>query len=36
MDITFADNSKVKSKLKWRPQVSIEEGLKKLISSRRY
>jgi UDP-glucose 4-epimerase len=36
MDITLADNSKVKSKLKWRPQVSIEEGLKKLISSRRY
>jgi len=36
MDITLADNSKVISKLKWRPQVSIEEGLKKLISSRRY
>ena len=36
MDITLADNSKVISKLKWRPQVSIKEGLKKLISSKRY
>lgn len=36
MDITLADNSKAVSKLKWRPEVSLEEGLKKLISSRRY
>jgi UDP-glucose 4-epimerase len=36
MDITLADNSKVVDKLQWRPQVNLEEGLKKLISSRRY
>jgi UDP-glucose 4-epimerase len=36
MDITLADNSKVVNKLQWRPQVNLEEGLKKLISSRRY
>ncbi len=36
MDITLADNSKIISKLQWKPQVSLEEGLKKLISSRRY
>jgi UDP-glucose 4-epimerase len=36
MDITLADNSKAVSKLQWKPQVSLEEGLKKLISSRRY
>jgi UDP-glucose 4-epimerase len=36
MDITLADNSKVVNKLQWRPRVSLEEGLKKLISSRRY
>lgn len=36
MDITLADNSKAISKLQWRPQVNLEEGLKKLISSRRY
>jgi UDP-glucose 4-epimerase len=36
MDITLADNSKIISKLQWKTQVSLEEGLKKLISSRRY
>jgi UDP-glucose 4-epimerase len=36
MDITLADNSKAVNKLQWRPQVSLKEGLKKLISSRRY
>jgi len=36
MDITLADNSKVKSTLQWKPQVPLDEGLKKLISSRRY
>jgi UDP-glucose 4-epimerase len=36
MDITLADNSKALNKLQWRPQVSVKEGLKKLISSRRY
>jgi UDP-glucose 4-epimerase len=35
MDITLADNTKIKSKLQWTPLVSLEEGLKKLISSRR-
>jgi UDP-glucose 4-epimerase len=36
MDITLADNSKAINKLQWRPQVSLREGLKKLISSGRY
>jgi len=36
MDITLADNSKAVNKLQWRPQVSLKEGLKKLISTRRY
>jgi len=36
MDITLADNSKAVNKLQWRPQVSLKEGLKKLISSGRY
>jgi UDP-glucose 4-epimerase len=36
MDITLADNSKAVNKLQWRPQVSLKEGLKKLISSRKY
>ena len=35
MDITQADISKAVKYLKWRPQVSLEEGLKELISSRR-
>ena len=36
MDITLADNSKAVNKLQWKPQVSVKEGLKKLISSGRY
>jgi UDP-glucose 4-epimerase len=36
MDITLADNSKAVNKLRWRPQVNLKEGLKKLISSGRY
>jgi UDP-glucose 4-epimerase len=36
MDITLADNRKAESLLKWKPQVSLREGLKKLISSGRY
>ena len=36
MDITLADNSKAVNKLQWRPQVSLKEGLKKLISTKRY
>jgi nucleoside-diphosphate-sugar epimerase len=36
MDITLADNSKAVNKLQWRPQVSLKEGLKKLISTRIY
>jgi UDP-glucose 4-epimerase len=36
MDITLADNNKAINKLQWRPQVSLKEGLKKLISSGRY
>jgi UDP-glucose 4-epimerase len=36
LNITLADNSKALNKLQWRPQVSLKEGLKKLISSRRY
>ena len=36
MDITLADNSKAVNKLEWRPQVSLKQGLKKLISSGKY
>ena len=36
MDITQADISKAVKDLQWRPEVSLDEGLKKLISSRRY
>ena len=36
MDITLADNSKAANILQWRPQVNLKEGLKKLISPRRY
>ena len=36
MDLTLADNSKAVNILQWKPQVSLKEGLKKLISSRRY
>lgn len=34
MDITQADINKASSMLQWRPQMSLEEGLKKLIPSR--
>ncbi|PVX24766.1 MAG: hypothetical protein CW691_06645 [Candidatus Bathyarchaeum sp.] len=36
MRITLADNSKATNILQWRPQVSLREGLKQLISSGRY
>jgi UDP-glucose 4-epimerase len=36
MNITLADNNKAVNELKWRPQVSLKDGLKKLISSGRY
>ncbi len=36
MDITLADNNKAANKLQWKPQVSLREGLKKLIKSRKY
>jgi len=36
MDITLADNSKAANILQWKPQVSLREGLKKLIQSRKY
>ena len=36
MDITLADNSKAVKKLQWKPKVSLKEGLKKLIRSKRY
>lgn len=36
MNITQADNSKAVNILQWNPQVSLEEGLKELISSTRY
>ena len=36
MDITLADNNKAVNMLKWKPQVSLEEGLKKIIDSKKY
>jgi UDP-glucose 4-epimerase len=36
MDVTLANNSKAINRLQWRPQVSLKEGLKKLISSGKY
>ena len=36
MDITLADSSKAVNILQWKPQVNLEEGLKKLIASRKY
>ena len=36
MDITLADNSKATNILQWKPRVSLREGLKKLINSRKY
>ena len=36
MDITLADNTKATKFLDWKPQISLWDGLKKLISSGRY
>jgi UDP-glucose 4-epimerase len=36
MDITLADNNKTVNMLHWAPQVSLREGLEKLISSGKY
>jgi UDP-glucose 4-epimerase len=36
MDITLADNNKTVNMLNWAPQVSLREGLEKLISSGKY
>lgn len=36
MDITLADNNKAVNMLKWKPQVSLEEGLQKIIESKKY
>jgi UDP-glucose 4-epimerase len=36
MDITLADNNKAVNMLKWKPQVSLEEGLQKIIDSKKY
>ncbi|PVX23732.1 MAG: NAD-dependent dehydratase, partial [Candidatus Bathyarchaeum sp.] len=35
-DKTLADNTKAKKILNWNPQVTLKEGLKKLISSGKY
>ena len=32
-DITFADISKIKNDLDWKPEISIEEGIKILIEN---
>ena len=36
MDITLADNNKAVNMLQWSPQVSLEEGLKRIIDSKKY
>jgi UDP-glucose 4-epimerase len=36
MDITLADNTKALKILQWKPKISLKEGLKKLINSKRY
>lgn len=36
MGITLADNNKAVKLLQWKPQVSLREGLEKLISSGKY
>ncbi len=36
MDITLADISKAINTLKWSPQVSLEEGLEKVVKSRKH
>ena len=35
-DITFADIKKIRKELKWRPKVSIENGIKKLLKDINY
>jgi len=32
-DCTFADTSKINSKLRWRPQVSFDEGVRKMLEN---
>ena len=36
MDITLADNSKAVNTLKWKPKVTLEQGLEKIISLQKY
>ncbi len=36
MNITLADNRKAIDVLKWQPQVSLKQGLKKIINSKKY
>ena len=35
-EITFADISKVKKKLKWKPKIKIEKGIKLLLENLDY
>lgn len=35
-DITFADISKIKRDLKWKPNVSFEDGVKKILNNIQY
>jgi UDP-glucose 4-epimerase len=35
-DCTFADINKIKKDIKWKPEISIEEGIKKLIKNLDY
>ena len=35
-DCTFADIKKIKKELKWRPKISIEDGVKKLLKEINY
>ena len=35
-DCTFADISKIKKKLNWRPKINIESGIKILLSNLDY
>ena len=32
-DITFADIRKIKKKLKWKPKIKIEKGIKLLLAN---
>ncbi|MEJ2241604.1 MAG: NAD-dependent epimerase/dehydratase family protein [Candidatus Bathyarchaeota archaeon] len=36
MDVTLADNSKAVNMLKWKPKVTLEQGLEKIISLQNY